>query len=116
MSITDTRSQPAPTPNQHKAAWDLVIQDMRDRDRFGLEKYSTRLQPFNGRDALIDAYQEALDLVVYLRTAIYERDFNLMQLAPIEPVKMPADFGQQNQLTGGPLTRCVGCTDDNCMC
>jgi hypothetical protein len=29
---------------------------------------------------------------------------------------MPADFGQQNQLTGGPLTRCVGCTDDNCMC
>jgi hypothetical protein len=30
--------------------------------------------------------------------------------------RMPADFGQQNQLTGGPLTRCVGCTEQNCMC
>lgn len=29
---------------------------------------------FNGRDALLDAYQEALDLVVYLRQVIYERD------------------------------------------
>lgn len=30
------------------------------------------LQPHNGRNALIDAYQEALDLVVYLRQALEE--------------------------------------------
>lgn len=31
------------------------------------------LQAHNGRDPLVDAYQEALDLVVYLRQAIEER-------------------------------------------
>ena len=46
---------------------------MRERDNIGREKYHTPLQPFNGRDPLIDAYQEALDLAVYLRQAIYER-------------------------------------------
>ena len=48
--------------------------DMLDRDTVGRKRYGTRLQPHNGRDALVDAYQEALDLVVYLRQAIYERD------------------------------------------
>jgi hypothetical protein len=32
------------------------------------------LQPHNGRDCLMDAYQEALDLAMYLRQAIFERD------------------------------------------
>ena len=40
----------------------------------GLERYGTKLQTFNGRDALWDAYQEALDLVMYLRQAIMERE------------------------------------------
>jgi hypothetical protein len=35
---------------------------------------ATPLQPHNGRDALADAYQEALDLVVYLRQEIAERE------------------------------------------
>ena len=34
----------------------------------------TSLQAFNGRDALRDAYEEALDLCQYLRQALYERD------------------------------------------
>ena len=66
--------QPAPTPNNLPAAWALVIADMATRDRVGLERYGTQLQPHNGRDALKDAYAEALDLCVYLRQAIYERD------------------------------------------
>lgn len=40
----------------------------------GRARYGTPLQPFNGRDQLADAYAEALDLVVYLRAALYERD------------------------------------------
>jgi hypothetical protein len=47
---------------------------MRERDNQGYLKYGTRLKTFNGRDPLIDAYQEALDLAVYLRQAIQERD------------------------------------------
>lgn len=66
--------QPPPVPNQGIAVWDVVIEDMRARNQSGLRKYGTRLQPNNGRDALTDAYQEALDLVVYLRQVIYERD------------------------------------------
>ena len=63
-----------PIPNDLPAIWDLVIEDMRQRDRVGARIYKTRLQPFNGRDALIDAYDEVLDLAVYLRQMIYERD------------------------------------------
>lgn len=69
--ITD---QPPPQPNANPTVWGLVIADMNQRDRVGRERYGTPLQPFNGRDALVDAYQEALDLAVYLRQAIYERD------------------------------------------
>ena len=66
-------AEPPPIKNIHPAVWDLVIADMQERDRFGLQKYNTRLQPFNGRDPLVDAYQEVLDLAVYLRQSIFER-------------------------------------------
>lgn len=52
----------------------LVIKDMKDRDDEGYRKYNTRLQPFNGRDGLIDAYQEFLDGAVYLRQKLYEEE------------------------------------------
>lgn len=66
------REEPPPVKNDLPAVWDLVIADMKERDFEASEKYGTRLQPHNGRNALRDAYQEALDLVVYLRQAIYE--------------------------------------------
>lgn len=66
--------QPKPVHNSLPASWELVMQDMIERDSFGRKKYGTPLQPNNGRDTLVDAYQEALDLVVYLRTLLYERD------------------------------------------
>jgi hypothetical protein len=66
--------QPKPVPNQHPAIQDLVIADIGERKRVGIKRYGTPLQGFNGRDALMDSYQEALDLVQYLRQALYERD------------------------------------------
>jgi hypothetical protein len=51
-----------------------MIADMKTRRELGGERYGTALQPFNGRDALVDAYEEALDLAVYLKQAILERD------------------------------------------
>ena len=47
---------------------------MEERRQVGIERYGTPLQPNNGRDALVDAYQEALDLACYLRQSIAERD------------------------------------------
>lgn len=73
-SIID--EQPLPQPNTSTPIWDLVIDDMRERDRVGRQRYGTPLQTNNRRDALVDAYQEALDLVVYLRQAIEERTCN----------------------------------------
>lgn len=66
--------EPTPVKNNLPAVWDLVLVDIKERDEIGKEKYDTRLQPFNGRNPLKDAYQEALDLVVYLRQAIYEQE------------------------------------------
>lgn len=66
--------EPQPTPADGVAIWDLVIKDMQERDRAGEAKYGTRLQADNGRDPLIDAYQEALDLAVYLRQEIERRN------------------------------------------
>jgi len=66
--------QPAPVANDRAAVWPLVIMDMADRDQVGRERYGVPLQPHNGRDALRDAYEEALDLCAYLRQAIMERD------------------------------------------
>lgn len=54
--------------------FDQVIADLRDRDAIGFAEYGKPLTAFNGRDALWDAYEEALDLAVYLRQAITERD------------------------------------------
>jgi hypothetical protein len=72
--MPDIADQPPPVPNDRPAIADLVIADMAERKRIGTERYGTPLQAGNGRDALVDAYQEALDLVVYLRQAIEERD------------------------------------------
>jgi len=64
--------EPEPIKNDEIIVWNLVLQDMKDRDFIGVKKYGMHLQPFNGRRPLVDAYQEALDLVVYLRQTIYE--------------------------------------------
>lgn len=74
MTTPAVSEQPAPTPNDRPAVWPLVVVDMHARDALGRGRYGTPLQPHNGRDALSDAYQEALDLAVYLRQALYERD------------------------------------------
>ncbi len=66
--------EPIPQLSDSPAIWELVIQDMQERDKVGRLKYGVPLQAFNGRNALIDAYQEVLDLAVYLRQLIYEQE------------------------------------------
>jgi hypothetical protein len=88
------KKEPPPIVNNKPAIWDLVLSDLsrqkfppgsiqektqlklmddiKLRDRTGYHKYGTRLQPFNGRDALKDAYEEHLDSLVYMRQALFE--------------------------------------------
>jgi hypothetical protein len=85
------RTQPAPTSNATTPIIDLILAelldlvaahpsapevatDLRVRAQAGKSKYGVYLQARNGRDALRDAYEEACDLVMYLRQAIAEDD------------------------------------------
>ena len=45
----------------------LIVADMAARDAYGRNKYKTPLTCDNERDHLKDAYQEALDLIAYLK-------------------------------------------------
>lgn len=64
--------EPEPKKVEGPSMHDLVIVDMARRKEFGLAKYGTILQAGNGRNALQDAYEEVLDLAVYLRQRIEE--------------------------------------------
>ena len=52
----------------------LVIEDLLKRKEAGIKAYGKPLHANNGRDALQDAYEEALDLAQYLKQAIDERN------------------------------------------
>lgn len=67
------RPESMPEPGTVDIA-DLVLADIEARVKAGQRKYGTKLQAHNGRDALWDAYQECLDMAMYLRQAIVERD------------------------------------------
>ena len=51
----------------------MVLADLTNRALEGKEKYGEPLLAHNGRNPLWDAYQEALDLAMYLRQAIEEQ-------------------------------------------
>lgn len=65
--------QPMPIKNGSIAIQRLVANDIMDRMQEGIIRYGTPLQANNGRDALRDAYEEAMDLACYLRQMIEER-------------------------------------------
>lgn len=65
--------EPPPIHNDGVPIWELVIADMKERDNVGRQRYGTPLQAHNGRDALVDCYQEILDTAVYIRQLIEER-------------------------------------------
>ena len=66
-----TRNEPAPKGTGADIAR-LVQQDIERRAEAGEKTYGERLTANNGRNALVDAYQEALDLCMYLRQQIEE--------------------------------------------
>lgn len=94
----------------HVAAWDEADletgADPTPNAVLGVTRYGTPLQPHNGRDALRDAYEEALDLVHYLRQAIYERD---------NPDSCPdCDHLLASHYTGTEMK--IGCGYPDCSC
>lgn len=77
-----TAKQPAPTGNGQVVGL-AVISDIAERMKVGEAKYGTMLRTQNGRDPLVDAYQEVLDLAQYIKQEILNRQ----QDVHIEPPK-----------------------------
>jgi hypothetical protein len=51
---------------------DRVADDLEKRISFGEKKYGQRLRTHNGRDAVLDSYQEILDFLNYLMQGVLE--------------------------------------------
>lgn len=58
------------------------------RADMGLERYGTLLQAHNGRWTLADAYQEALDLVMYLAQADIEAGLRIPSARTVTAVEL----------------------------
>lgn len=67
-----TAKQPTPKGSGNPILG-MVLADLTNRALEGKEKYGEPLLAHNGRNSLWDAYQEALDLAMYLRQAIEEQ-------------------------------------------
>lgn len=52
---------------------EIMIQAIGERREYGIRKYGRPLETHNGRDALKDAWEEALDLFTYLTQVRLER-------------------------------------------
>ncbi len=76
-----TKEQNLPKHSDGPDITNLVSNDLELRAKKGVETYGKRLQPSNGRNALVDAYQEALDLGVYLKQRLLEEEAFLQELA-----------------------------------
>lgn len=82
--IIYTKPQDNPTVNDYQAVAESVIDDIRERMADGTKKYGTALQPFNGRNALVDAYQEVLDLAQYIKQRLVEDELMASQPIAVE--------------------------------
>jgi len=64
-----------PLPKEGKTAvFDEVLKDLEARKQKGISTYGQALMTQNGRNALLDLYEELLDAVVYLKQAMLERE------------------------------------------
>lgn len=91
MMKTDfDNAQPAPKASGHPAIWPEIIKslkmaspvmpqmpqsvfdDMQRRHEQGIQKYGMPLTPYNGRDGMMDLYEELLDALAYCAQSIYE--------------------------------------------
>lgn len=88
MSINDHEPMPVRQPGM-PAVWltiieelstcqhedtvlDQIVQDMRERNDIGTQRYGGPLLAHDGRNSMVDAYQELLDALVYTRKALME--------------------------------------------
>jgi hypothetical protein len=111
MTTNANEEQPTPKATDRAPIWPMVIEyvkknyadadgktpvinlvnDMAERHEIGIKRYGVSLTSGNGRNSMVDAYQELLDFVVYVRTWLDEREISM--IAPQLAVKGLSAFG-----------------------
>ena len=71
-------SQGLPTKNDLTDTQAWMIDWISKRRELGIRRYGTGLQPFNGRDSILDALEEAGDLFTYLANLYREQQQRLL--------------------------------------
>ena len=71
---------PEPMPTKGKqAVLPELIQDLQARVEVGIKQYGMPLETNNGRDALMDCYQEMLDGAMYMKQFMMERGSTFLE-------------------------------------
>ena len=89
-----------------KQVWPLVVKDMLERNEEGAVKYNRYLQTDCPDNMLQHAYEEALDLCVYLKTQIEKQKQEAEKLIEIEKVNNELKRLQQMDGHNSDLSRC----------
>jgi hypothetical protein len=92
--------QPLPKPGQ-QCVQDLIIEEMQESKRVGMERYGSTLQTFNGRRTIQDVAEEVRDLHVYLKQVEAEGQANRETLIGVV-TKALTSYPGQSQLEGAP--------------
>lgn len=89
------KPQPAPK-GKGREITPLVIKDLEMRSAMGKEKYGETLRAFNGRDPLVDLYQELIDAVQYIRQLIEEQREKAAEKSEVDEVVAQAVEGMED--------------------
>lgn len=82
-----TIRQPRPKKGD-QTVWTEVMSDLAERVRLGKTKYGTELESNNGRDALVDLYQELLDAAQYCKQRILEGRIRSASIAGLPTLEL----------------------------
>ena len=103
--------QPLPKATDGPIMHELVIEDLRKRLELGISRYGQPLQALNGRNSAQDAYDEILDLSVYARQWLVEREALIRVVQRLLAAQSPSDQWKAAD-EAMALLRSLGAQDD----
>lgn len=98
-SVTEEQPQPHGTG---LPVGERLIELIRERTKLGIEKYGEPLTTQNGRDSMLDALQESIDLNQYLMQTLMESEAEIKRLSEEQIGPLAAYLMQQSDKIGHP--------------
>lgn len=86
---------------------ELVLRDLGERLALGMRRYGVELEAHGGKDHLWEAYEEALDMAIYLRAEIERRNGG-MRLC--EACNGTGTISRPTVIVGGSATLSITCS------